>query len=55
MGENLFSFTKKKNRLMCYVIKNVVKDRIEERPGDSIRRIDGGEGRGRKVRYRSPI
>lgn len=40
---------------MCYVIKNVVKDRIEERPGDSIRRIDGGEGRGRKVRYRSPI
>lgn len=33
--------------------KEVVKDRFEERPGDSIRRIDGDEGRGRKVRYRS--
>lgn len=40
---------------MTYVLrdKEVVKDRFEERPGDSIRRIDGGEGRGRKVRYRS--
>lgn len=39
---------------MTYVLrdKEVVKDRFEERPGDSIRRIDG-EGRGRKVRYRS--
>lgn len=40
---------------MTYVLrdKEVVKDRFEERPGDSIRRIDGDEGRGRKVRYRS--